>query len=207
MLVGALPPPPTDDGVACQKWAVEEATALIVSPQPPATGLDGTTSGGLSAIPDEVWAELGTLGYPGWSDGGSAPWRAMKEGSFPVAEVAQVAEALRRTQASIRRVLQASLGPSNFLSDPWQVWCMLDCPGQPSMDRVRYGFPVLGLAFGWQALAQGRLEDAVLACTAVAGFLRATGGSGLIGQMLAIPNIRGLSLLCLATASRNDRAA
>jgi len=206
LVVGVLPPPPTDDGLACQRWAVDEASALIASPQPPATALDGETTGGLSEIPDGVWAEIATLGYPDWTDGGSNSWRALREGSIPVAALPQVAETLRRTEGSVRRVLRASLGPANGLSDPWQVWCAArDCPGDSSADRARYGFPVLGLAFGWRGLEEGRLEDALLACTGVAGFLRASGGTGLIGQMLAISYLRGLSLLCLATASRSDR--
>jgi hypothetical protein len=179
---------------------------MIASPQPPATGLDGETKGGLSEIPDAVWAEVGSLGYPSWSDGGSSSWVPVREGSAPVSSVPQIADSLRRTQASVRRILEASRGPANVLSDPWQVWCTIgDCPGHPQIDRARYGLPVLALAFGWRALEEGRQEDAVLACTGLAGFVRALAGTGLLGQMLATSNARGLALLCLRTASRVDR--
>ncbi|HEY1909098.1 MAG TPA: hypothetical protein VGG91_23850, partial [Myxococcaceae bacterium] len=70
------------------------------------------------------------------------------------------------------------------------------------MDRARYDVPTLALAFGWQALESGRVDDAVLACVGLAGFLRAIAGTHLLGQMLAAAHGHPLALLCVESARR-----
>ena len=202
MVLAALPPPPVDDGTACQHWAVDAAEALLQAPQPPASPLDGKSSGGLSEIPDEVWVALGALGYPSKSDAGTVSWREVKEGTAPISSVPAIERALVDADQPLRRVLLAARGPSSTLSDPWQVWCVLDCSGLPSIERARVDVPTLSLAFGWRALEQGRVEDAVLGCLGLAGFLRALGGTHLLGQMLSASFARNLSLLCIETARR-----
>src|SRR6476620_6052167 len=94
MVVAALPPPPLHDGAACLQWTVDAAIGLLQQPQPPASPLDGERSGGLSEIPDQVWAELGALGYANASDGGGGSWRALKEGSAPVSSVPAIEKTL-----------------------------------------------------------------------------------------------------------------
>lgn len=201
MVVGALPRPPLDDGLACQRWAVEASEALLRAPQPSTTPLDPRASGGLSEVPDEVWAELGTFELPRSNDAAVASLRAVKEGAAPVSSVPALDKALPAAEQSLRQVLLAARGPASRLPDAWQVWSTLGGHGR-DMDRAQLNVPNLVLAFGWRGLERGRTEDAALACVGLAGFLRALGGTGLIGQMLSASVIRGHSLLCIATAQR-----
>lgn len=202
MVVAALPPPPLDDGLACQRWAVEASEALLRAPQPSTTPIDPRASGGLSEIPHEVWAELGTFELPPSNDAAGASLRAVKEGAAPVSSVPALDAALPAAEQSLRKVLLAARGPASRLPDAWQVWSTLGGHSR-AMDRAQLNVPNLVLAFGWRGLERGRTEDAALACVGLAGFLRALGGTGLIGQMLSASVIRGHSLLCVATAQRS----
>jgi hypothetical protein len=200
VLLAALPPPPADDGPACQEWAVEAAERLLVTPQPPASGLGGVTSGGLSEIPPDLWSSFPSLTF-GADDAERARRRPVKEGTAPVSSDPALDGALRTFEEPLRRVLRAAFGPRNVLSDGWQIWCTMDCPQQvPSVDRARFAVPTLALALGWRGLEQRRRDDALLGCVGLAGFLRASAGTGLVGQMVAGSFVHALSLECLAAS-------
>src|SRR5262249_50772895 len=123
LVVVALPLPPTDDGPGCEKWAVAAARELLSEPQPPASGLDGVTTGGLSTIPDADWTALGSYSYPDVRTTG--PWRAVREGDVPYDAVPELAAAVTALREPLGRVLQAGLGPSHRLPGGGPVGCAL----------------------------------------------------------------------------------
>jgi hypothetical protein len=197
-----LAPPPVDDRGACRNWTLEAARALLVQPQPRATGLGGVTSGGLSEVPEEVWTALASFHHA--TDGAERQRRRLAvEGKASTATIPEVVNALPKFWGPVERILRASLGPANRLPDSFQLWCLFDCPGHPSISLTSLAVPLLASVSGWNDLERGRPENARLSCLGLWGFLRADAGAGaLVGQLRAERASAALVALCLATAQK-----
>src|SRR5262249_11948310 len=196
LVVVALPLPPTDDGPGCEKWAVAAARELLSEPQPPASGLDGVTTGGLSTIPDADWTALGSYSYPDVRTTG--PWRAVREGDVPYDAVPELAAAVTALREPLGRVLQAGLGPWNRLPRQGPGWCAFRCAHPDTWGKLSIRLPTLALAVGWRALELRDLATARLSCLGLAGVLRAQAGTSLLGQMRSAAYMAALGKFCTA---------
>jgi hypothetical protein len=199
VVLAALPLPPTDDGAACEEWAVEAAQELLLAPQPPVTGLNGQTRGGLADVPLSTWSALSSFELEK-DEADGAQRRRVREGTARVSSVPGFAAGLSRLQEPLHQVLLASLGPANRLPETAQVWRTLDPPSGMEWFRVANAVGQLGSALGWRALERGDLEEARLACLGLYGFLRAQAGTDLLGQLLSAGQTPWLARLCTALA-------
>jgi hypothetical protein len=202
LLSAALPLTPPTDGATCRDWTIEAARTLLVQPQPLATGLGQVTSGGLSDLPDQVWLALDSF-HHATNAAERQQRRLVVEGRASVSTIPEVVNALPKFQTTLESVLRAALGPANRLSDSFQLWCLLDCPGHPSISLASLAVPLLASVSGWSGLERGQAENAQLSCLGLWGFLRADAGAGaLVGQMRAERAAAALVALCLAAAQK-----
>ena len=195
-----LPDPPTEDGAACHAWVVLAANTLAETPQPPVSTLAGASPEGLADLPPEVWTELGSFKRDS-SPAAVSRRQAVLEGRASLYTAPELIGAATRLEGPIRRVLRASLSGRDQLPASVQNWELFGPDLKPTRLDVR-NVLTLGNVLGWKAIAEGQVETALELCVENWALSRALGGTGLIGQMIAVSESSQVRAVCLAAARR-----
>jgi hypothetical protein len=195
-----LPDPPTDNGAACHAWVELAANTLAETPQPPVSTLAGASPEGLVDLPPDVWAELASFRRDRSPDAVSRR-QAVLEGRVSLYTAPELVGAATRLERPIRRVLRASLSSRDELPPAVQNWEIFGPGLKPSHLDVM-NVIALGNVLGWKAVAEGQIDTALDLCVESWALARALGGTGLIGQMLAVSELLHVRAVCLAAARR-----